>query len=180
MKHVTKILIIGIFLPFVCTMQLSAQKCKFDYDKTDPITDEITKGITFRAESRYSKETYDMHYKIGFHRIGSTFYLDFEIWFQGNKREVISKGEVLTLKLSDGEVITLSTQSEVLPSQHASYDGIYTLYKVKYDIDTVSLQKIADNPPTFYRLSIDNNNYDKTPSEEIRTKIAQTAACILQ
>ena len=50
MKQFSKILSLGILFLFVCTLQLSAQKCKFDYNKTDPITGESTKGNTQKGD----------------------------------------------------------------------------------------------------------------------------------
>ena len=66
MKTFTKMMTLGVLLLFVCTMQLSAQKCKFDYDKKDQITGEQTKGTTFSIK---------IWWKLGFNRVGNTYYI---------------------------------------------------------------------------------------------------------
>ena len=159
--------------------QLSAQKCKFDYNKKDPITGEMTKSITIRLSKILVIHPY--HSGMRFSRVGDTYYLELCIHLAGNQRDIISKGGApLTFSLPNGETITIYSQAETLPIQQASEAGISTIYIIKYDIDAVSLQKMAENPPTFYRLYINNSAYDKELPEKVQKKISQAATCILQ
>jgi hypothetical protein len=103
----------------------------------------------------------------------------------GNLREIIQKGDPITLKLSNGEIITIKSQDEFLPSAQATSSqgtsrGVLTTYIGKYDIDVASLQKIAENPPTFIRMNIESKVYEKEISAKDGKKVAQAAACILQ
>ena len=179
MKKTTKILTLGILFLFTFTLQLSAQKCKFDYNKTDPITGEATKGTLLKVDTKVWNGSNPFHRSIGISRIGDAFWLEIEIIIAGNMREIILKDDPFIIKLSNGETITILSYSEVLPIQQATA-FVYTSYTAKYKIDAVSLQKIAENPPTFYRINIDEKTYDKELVGKIQNKISQAAACILQ
>jgi hypothetical protein len=171
MKKITSILTLGILLLFVFTLQLSAQKCKFDYNKTDPITGESTQGNTFSI---------DRWWKMGYNKTGNTYYLGMFIQYGGQVREIISKGDPITFKLSNGEIITVIAQEESLPVSQAYSTGVATFYSGKYEIDAVTIQKMAENPPTFSRIKIGSMVYEKEISAKDGKKISDAAKCILQ
>jgi hypothetical protein len=172
MKKVTKILSLGILFLFVSTLHLSAQKCKFDYNKTDPFSGEATKGISFNIKPK------ELYFGImGFSKAGNIYHFELiNTTFQGDLRIIIQKGDQILLKLSNGEMITLISKDEIKPNALI----FTTQYKGLYDIDAESLQKIAENPPTFIRIHIGSKVYNEEFSSGIGKKIAQAAACILQ
>jgi hypothetical protein len=171
MKQFSKILTLGFIFLFICTLQLSAQKCKFNYNRTDPITGESAKGNTFSIH---------IAWKMGFNKLGDTYHLGMYIRLSGNIREFIRKGDPLVFKLSNGEVVTLNSLDEFLPAAQATESGIVTVYQGKYDIDVATLQKIAANPPTYVRMNIESKVYEKEISSKDGKKITQAATCILQ
>ena len=180
MKPITKILTLGILFLFMCTLQLSAQKCKFDYNKKDPITGEATKGNTFTISTNSGGFTATPICKMGFNRSGDDYYLGMVIYFYGNFRENIRKGDPIIFKLSNGEVITITSQDEVVPAAQATASGIITMYQGKYDIDAATIQKMAENPPTFVRMSRESKVFEKEINSKTGKQISQAAACILQ
>ena len=177
MKKVTKILSLGILFLFACTLQLSAQKCKFNYNKTDPFTGEATKGISFKVKPK------EIAYGImGFNKVGNTYHFELNnlsCW--GDLRIIIQKGDPILIKLSNGEMITVTSKDEIRPTALANVGGgVTSRYTGLYDIDAVSLQKIAENPPTFIRIQIGSKVYNEEFSSGLGKQIAQAAACILQ
>jgi hypothetical protein len=179
MKQIFKITTLGILFFFVCTLQLSAQKCKFAYSKTDPISGEMTKGNMLTI----SVMTY--YWKIGFNRIGDSFDLGMFIRISTTAREILQKGDPLILRLANGEIITINSIDEFLPSAQVSGAGttsarILTEYRGKFYIDAASLQKIADSPPTFIRMNIESKVYEKEITAKDGKKVSQAARCILQ
>jgi hypothetical protein len=171
MRKITKILSLGILFLFVCTLHLSAQKCKYNYNRTDPITNESAKGNTFSIH---------IAWKMGFNKLGDTYHLGMYIRLNGNIREFIRKGDPLIFKLSNGEVVTLNSSDEFLPAAQATENGIVTVYQGKYDIDVPTLQKIAANSPTYVRMNIESRVYEKEISAKDGKKITHAATCILQ
>ena len=171
MKKITQILGLGILFLFVTTLSLSAQKCKYAYNKIDPLTGEETKGTTFRP----------IYYcQMSFNKIGETYYVEMAIGDQGNIRDIIQKGDPVIFKLSNGEIVTITSQDEYIPMAYASTAAITTRYKAQYDIDSTILQKIAANPPIFFRMNIGSKVEQKEISAKDGKKISEAARCILQ
>ena len=178
MKQITKILTLGILFFLAFSMQLSAQKCKYDFDKKDPITGETTKKNTVTISiSPY-------YWKLGYSRTGDNFQVEMFIRCNGNLREIIQKGDPIILKLSNDEIITVYSKDEFLPfaqtSSSQTATRVLSTYNGKYDIDATSLQKIAENPPTFIRMNIESKVYEKEISAKDGKILAKAAACILQ
>ena len=172
MKKITKILTLGILFLFAFTLQLSAQKCKFDYNKTDPITGEATKGNKFEVNG-----SWDM----GFNKIGETYYISMEYDTRGELKDILQVNDPIVIKLSNGEIITLTAQEECPPSYQMLWAaGWYTYWKGKYSIDASSIKQIAENLPVFARMNIGNKVYEQQISDKVGKKISQAAACILQ
>jgi hypothetical protein len=181
MKKTTQILSLGILFLFVMSLSLSAQKCKYDYNKPDPITGEAAKGIGLNVESKMMVMGTGTIYRsnIGFNKIGETYYVNVELFYTGNLRENILTSNPLIIKLSNGETVTIYPQSDFLPSASANQYGVYTQYKAKYDIDAASLQKIAESAPTFFRLNLESRTYDRTLDSKDQKKFTNAARCIL-
>jgi len=182
MKKITKILTLGILFLFATTLSLSAQKCKYDYNKKDPITGETTKRIGLNIESKLMVIGTGIIYRanIGFNKTGETFSVDVELCYTGNLRESILKSDPFILKLSNGETVTIYPQSDFLPAAMANQNGVYTQYKAKYDIDAASVQKIAESAPIFLRLNLESRVYDRELDNKDKQKFMNAARCILQ
>jgi hypothetical protein len=176
MKKITKILSLGILFLFVFSLQLSAQKCRYDYDKKDPISGEETKGSSFAVSSFMGMA----NWKMGVNKIGNTYYIGNLLNVSGNVREMIKKGETVVFKLSNGEIVTLYAQDDFLPVQQATQNGVYTQFTSKYNIDAETLQKMAENMPTFIRLNAESKVYEKEIPAKLGKQISQAAKCILQ
>jgi len=176
MKKITKILSLGILFLFAFSLQLSAQKCKYDYNKKDPITGEETKGSTFNVSTFMGIS----NWKMSVNKMGNTYYIGNILNVSGNVREIIKKGETVAFKLSNGEVVTLYAQDDFLPVQQATQNGVYTQFTSKYGIDAETLQKIAENMPTFIRLNAESKVYEKEIPAKLGKQISQAAKCIQQ
>jgi len=177
MKQVTKILSLGILFLFVCTLHLSAQKCKYDYNTTDPITSEVKKKNKVFINN-YNGTNIPLG-EVGFEKINENYFLTSRNVIYGQlTKEILPKNEPLTMKLSNGEVITVYSQEECIPVEQI-VQSIETSYTRKFDIDAATLKKIANNPPTFIRANLGSRVYERELGKK-GIQIAQAAACILQ
>ena len=176
MSKITKVLSLGILFLFVANFSLSAQKCKYDYDKADPITGEASKGNTFTIWTYMGSPVW----KMGFNKTGDTYYAGMYLRYGGNLREIIQKGDPISFKLSNGDVVTITAQDEFVPAAQATQYGIITVYNGKYTIDAATLQQISENPPTYVRMNIESRVYEREISAKDGKKIAAAAGCILQ
>jgi len=172
MKKITKILSLGILFLLVCTLHSSAQKCKFEYNKTDPITGENTKGNKFKVNG-----SWDM----GFNRIGNTYYASMEYDIRGELKDILQTNDPIIIKLSNGEIITLTAQEECVPAyKNVWAAGWYTYWNGKYSINASSIKSIAENPPVFARMNIGNKVYEQQIPTKDGKAISEAAKCILQ
>jgi len=178
MKQITKILILGILFLFISSLHLSAQKCKYVYNTIDPITSEVKKkNKVFINNYQGSAKPLG---EIGFEKINEVYFLTSRNVIYGQlTKEVLPKNEPLTIKLSNGEIITVYSQDECIPVEQIT-SSIETSYSRKYNIDAATLRKIADNPPTYIRANLGSRIYEREISSGIGKKIAGAAACILQ
>lgn len=180
MKNVIKIISLAMLFTLIAP-QAYSQKCKFDYQKKDQITGEETKGNSVNIYSKSMSLVPKTSSKISFNKIGETYYFEIIIDFHGVVRDIIQKGDAITFKLSNGEVITIYAQNEIIPSaQVIAGERVMTRYKGKYDIDAATLQKIAENMPTFIRANVGSTIYEEEIAVGCGKKIIQAATCILQ
>lgn len=173
MKKITQILSLGVLLLVVSSTQLSAQKCKFDYDKKDPITGEQTKKITLKI---------NMAWYVGFNEVEGKYFISMDFFIPGNNiKEFISPENTVIFKLTNGELITLHANDNYIPTIRAS-ESIVSVYNAKYDISKEDLQKLATYPLAFIRMGIGSGKHDI--DREIKAKegveFQNNAKCILQ
>ena len=182
MKKITKILTLGILFLFAMTLSLSAQKCKYNYNKKDPFTGVETKGIEVDLDGSLFITPIGTIFKskMGFNKIGETYFVNIELVYSGNIRESIKKNDTFAIKLSNGEIVTIYSQDESLPALVASVGNIFTSYVAKYDIDAASIKKIAESVPTFIRINLDSRIYDKELDSKTKKNFTNAAKCILQ
>ena len=178
MKQNIKILCLGILFLFVCALHLSAQKCKYVYNTTDPITNEVKKKnkIFINSYNGAAKPSGE----IGFEKINENYFIASRNIIYGQlTKEILPKNELLTMRLSNGEIITVYSQDECIPVEQI-VATIETSYSRKYDVDIATLQKISENFPTYIRINLGSRVYEREISSGKGKKIAAAAACILQ
>jgi len=182
MKKTTQILGLGILFLFATTLSLSAQKCKYDFNKTDRITGEQSKGIGFKIEFKMAPGGIGTIYRssMGFNKVGESYHVNVELMFTGQLRERILKSDPLIIKLSNGETITIYPQADFTPTATAGPTSVFSQYDAKYDIDAASLQKIAESAPVFFRISLQDKVYDRELSKKDQKNFMNAARCILQ
>lgn len=154
---------------------LHAQKCKYDYEKKDEFTGEVSKGLTIKITNWLY---------IGLNRTGETYYLGAAIIINGELNYYVEKGDSLSFKLSNGETLTLYTQdvsapiSQVVQGFNTAY--VVTKFDLKYDLSKEQLQKLSTYDVTYMRLYAGSNKYDDETFPKTAAKIKNGSICILQ
>ena len=184
MKRVVKILSVVILFFVVCTSQLAAQKCKFDYNKKDHITDEQSKGITFviSAGSMFYTIERPMQWKLELHRVGNKYSVSMFATFGGNVRNIVTPENTIIFKLTSGELITIHANDNYPPDAHINpnSNNIVSIYNTKYDISVEDLRKIAASPLIYLKMEIGGNSYDYEFNAKKGEDFQNKATCILQ
>ena len=184
MKTLTKILGIGVLLFVIGIGQLSAQKCKFDYEKKDQITNEQSKGLTFviSAGSMFYTIERPMQWKLELHRVGNTYSISMFATLGGNVRSIVTPENTMIFKLANGEIITIHAKDNYPPDAHINpnSNNIISIYNTKYDISAEDMQKIAASTLVYIRVGIGGNNYDYDFNAKKGAEFQNKAKCILQ
>ncbi len=148
-----------------------AQKCKFNYDEVDKMTDARVQRIDLKS-SRF-------HF-ISFYRSGDNLQISETITYGGEKNENIQKGSTLKIKLHNGEFLELKSTNNAAPVSYAYEGAIYSRYVVEYAVDEAPLKAIAEHGFTvfsFQPVGSISGTFELKP-KSIK-KVNQAAKCIL-
>lgn len=169
----THIKILGFLVAFLAVISMTqAQKCKYDYQKTDEITGKALKGISTEL---------DGDWKLTLHKEDESYCL--ELRFEkmaGQLTEELAKGSPLVLKLENGELINLVSKEKVTPRAEVAGFVVVIVYYIKYDISAEDVKKMSEQALTFGRIEVQNTTFDISVKKKPATKFKQAAVCILQ
>ena len=172
MLSIQKIVSLVIILVFAMNFNLSAQKCKYDYEKKDPITNELTKGNSFPVKT---------YWKIGLNKLGNQYWVGMYILYNTEIKDIITPENTMILKLQNGEIITVNASENFPPSYRVNVNSvapITTAYQAKFTISEEDLKRLSESPLVFIRMGVGS----RTQDSEIKngSKFQNNAKCILQ
>jgi len=170
MKRIVQIIALCFILSLTWSLGFS-QKCKFDFDKKDPITGESEKQISFNPSGSMS---------IHIRKTGAIYHLNISIIFDGVKDEYLNKGDSITFKLESGKLINVYAMDKYPPTSDVSVDQIYTYYRPVYTITEEQLKQISDSPVVFLRIVVGSVKKDFEINDKDRLKFQSIVKCILQ
>jgi hypothetical protein len=184
MKHLTTLLIITTLLLLLSSSNVFGQKkCKYTYQKEDPITGEQTKGtkLLVFATPLTMQETWYLF----FDRKGNNFSVRMSIKLTGEFNMPLEVGDSLTFKLADGKIFTLYAKERNAPVTEAYINGadqpvILSCFICNYDISKEQLESMATSPVTFIRMNIGSFPIDKEIGKKVGKKFQEDAHCIIQ
>lgn len=155
-------------LIFCAAFDSSAQKCKFDYEEVDKITNQVTRAIFIKEKG----------HKVGLYQFHGENSLNLSFTLSGQRREISSKGDTLLLKLEDGNLIKLFSSEENAPVAQASQYGVYTYYSIKYALSKEAISLIKQSPGILIRAQIGAVWYDINYSTKKWESLRKAAVCI--
>ena len=167
----TKFLGLGILFFFLASMQLSAQKCKFDYEKEDPLTGAQTKGNTF---------TVKVYWKIGFNKVGDKYTISMWLRMNGQVRDIITPENNIVFKLENGEIITVFANDSYVGRSQATQNGVLTVYDAIFAVSEDDIKKLAASPLTYVRMPIGALTAESELNTKKGAEFQGKAKCILQ
>jgi len=144
-----------------------AQKCKFDYEDIDIITNKVMRAVKAEQINKSAsilQEGSDYFIKLSFNTIGI-------------RREIFKTGDTLFVKLNDGNLIHLFCYQDVAPVNQVGNMGGSTFYKVIYFIPKDILNKLAQSRIILFRLKVSGTSYDLDFNERGMEKLRVAADC---
>ncbi|MDR2914857.1 MAG: hypothetical protein LBV74_08520 [Tannerella sp.] len=171
-----KNIIIGLSLTFmVMAFQVSAQKCKYDYEKTDEFTGEKSKGNTMQLNNWWY---------LGFNKVGEKYNLGLYMRLNGEKNLYLEQGDSIIFKFSDGSFLTLYARERYAPESQVvvalSTAGVINIYRAVYDIPSEKMEILKNNTVTHVKVNISHLVYQKELKEKTGEKFRKNAVCIIE
>lgn len=175
-----------IIVTIICFMILIApsafsQKCKYDIDKKDEFTGEVTKVI--------ETEIVDDLVKISVMQKGEEFTLNILCYLGGENESVMAKDSEILVKLENGKIITLKLANDVKPNTTVAYLGpgktpnVVTYYLTSFEVDKNELETLSLSPITTIRIHIERDyDYDftkKNKQAKAAKKLMESVKCFL-
>ena len=148
-----------------------AQKCKYDLDKTDPMSDERIRRIENKIKS---------FLKVSYYRKGDDFRVELYARFAGERNFIVPKGSILKLKLSDGTILELANSKDASPVSYVSSNQVMTNYAMSYHISKEQMKQIADHGFKVVNTKLGDNEITYPVEKEKHIeRNASNAACML-
>ncbi|MFA6401119.1 MAG: hypothetical protein WCX31_05765 [Salinivirgaceae bacterium] len=165
----------NIFSTFLLVISIAtvsnAQKCHYDVDKKDPFSG---------TNERRISETYNNYFTFAFYRSGDDFRLESYVNIPNDQAFIIPAGNKLTLKLTDGTTMELSSLNSATPQSYFVNLQIYSAYAMTYPITKEELKKIETIGIVFIRTYLkDESYYDMEIKKKKIEKLKNDARCIM-
>ncbi|MDR1458696.1 MAG: hypothetical protein LBI60_00550 [Bacteroidales bacterium] len=177
-----KIKIIALSVALLLSSLLSysyAQKCKYEYQKTDGLTGNTLKAIQYEASG-----TLTLRCK----KVNDGYEIDILIYFQwADGGEAYSRGQTmrmevgdsLTFKLSTGEIVSLYATKQLIPVQKANGWGSFLTYDA-LSTDKNNMEKLANTTVSYIRVNFGKDVYDAFLKEKSAKQLQSSLNCLLQ
>jgi hypothetical protein len=167
--------------------QAYSQKCKYDFDKTDPFTGENTKGITVKINNGFF---------FGFNKVGNIYDLGLLVTLSYTENSM--KGDSIILKIVNeqnpsGTLLTLYSIADVKPtlqsatnvqyyySTGSATSTLYGNYRIKYELTKQQLELLSSGLVTDIRFYIGGKDfYILDIKKKVSETLRQSVVCILR
>ncbi len=170
-------LVVFFALLIVSTAELMAQRCKFEVDDKDPITDDIIRTIKTRITGPITGVT--PYYYFYYQRVGKKYTFRVEIADYGEFKHTIPEKSELIIRLEDGELIRINSVQPAHPTAIEDFGKELTSYEIFYDIPEADMAKIAKAGITFIRGTDFKNTFsDQRIPKPITIQSKENASCV--
>lgn len=169
---IKKIISILLLLSALYVTPVQAQKCKYDFDKKDPISGE---------RIRRNQHNINLWTKMALYRANDDIRFEFSFARNGEDNFSVPIGTKIFIKLEDETIIELKSANVALPVSFVTSNQVATSFAFSYYITKEQMQKIADHGITYIKaMLIDDVSVNYEISTRKSKKIKKSAFCIVQ
>lgn len=143
------------FLFFVGSV--SAQRCKYEVNQEDGITGDVIRTVKNRITGPIAGVS--PYYYFYYVRSGSDFKFRVEVADFGEFSHSIPEGSELAMRLSDGEVIRMTSTKVSEPTEIKEYSTVLTGYDIEYQTTEEDMRKITKAGIAFIRATDFKNSF---------------------
>lgn len=148
---------------------LSAQNCKFDYDKVDAFTGKRTVSM---------KPDLARGWGMAIISNGGNYEIDISVIVGGVTKNVINKGDTLMMAVEGSVPIILLAGKESAPTSNVAGTTIYSAYAASYPISRKELQRLSQGKMIALRMFVGSTPFNLEVKEKNAVKISKAAGCI--
>lgn len=166
-----------LLLAGAAALPATAQKCKYDVDKTDPFSKEQVRSKTLKIgpETINTRKNREVGWTMTFENKGQDHFIGFKLIMLGKLDDVMATGQKAYLRLADDKIITLVADVEVLPA-YLTGIAVYTHYNLRFKTEAESIAALSAAPVTDFKLETGNQEITAELGKK-GTQIMETAAC---
>ena len=172
LNSITRSSIIITALLFGLLAEVQAQKCKFDFDKEDPISGERVRRNSYKLKKQA--------FTVSYYRKKDELKLELNMVFAGARTFSVTTSDQLVLKLGNDETITVYPSKEFPPTSQATGAGVYTFYAISYNATQEQYQQIAEHGVVHVRSNMGGETYDVEVKEKMTEKMKTGAGCMVK
>jgi hypothetical protein len=162
----------SIFVLVCSLLSLSAQaqKCKYDFDKVDPMSNDRVRRNTYTLKEFFI---------VGIYRKADDFRFELNVRFAGERNFKIRAGDKIEIKLATGTILTLAAAQDASPVSYVATHQIYTRYAITYAISKEEMQQMGEGGFTVVKAKLGDDEVVYEASAKVTEKSAAGAKCIV-
>jgi len=161
-----------LLLAVMCIMPAQAQKCKYDFDKKDPITGE---------RIRRNFHSINLWAKMALYRANDDIRFELNMVRGGEDNFSIPIGTKVFIKLEDESILELKSANKAVPVSFVTGNQVASSFAISYYITKEQIQKIATHGITFIKaMLIDEVSMNYEINKRKSKKIKKSASCMIQ
>ena len=152
-------------------LDMSAQKCKYTLDETDPMTDARVRRTKMTLEGR--------DFVVNYYRKGDEFRVEMAVALIGERNFVVSEGTELSLKLSNGDIEVFKAAQRATPVSYVAGTQVATNYNATFYCTEAQMALLAEHGFGVASIQLGDETVTRVVKEKKASKTKENAACIL-
>lgn len=159
------------FITILFASEVNAQKkCKYSFDKTDPMSNERVRRNYVKGKS---------YFQFAFYRKANDFRFETLIKFNGTQEFVVQKGQVMNVKLGNGEIIEVVNSDDASPNSYVFNNAVMTNYSMSYVVTKEQMEMMANHGFTVVSTKLGNKTYTLEFKEKNLEKNKEKVSCMM-
>ena len=152
-------------------LDMSAQKCKYTIDETDPMTDARVRRTKMTLEGR--------DFVVNYYRKGDEFRVEMAVALIGERNFVVSEGTELNLKLGNGDIEVFKAAQRATPVSYVAGTQVATNYSATFFCTEAQMALLAEHGFKVASIQLGDETVTRVVKEKKASKTQENAACIL-
>lgn len=160
-----------VFALILSMPQIQAQKkCKYNFDKEDPMTGERVMRNEVKLKS---------YFIVSYYRKADSLRIELNVRFVGERNFRVPKGSELKLKLSDGKILSFFSAQTANPLSYVGGSQILTNYAMTYYCSKEQMEDLAEYGFTVASTKLGDETITMEVKKKKVAKNANKARCML-